>query len=113
MMLVCGTTPEVLKYTYPGQIHGSTFQHFNILSTGGVYAYLVGGMNIDIAIMAVKPTKHIYNLVYNGTYHWTHDTPDISNMLKQCKQCCLVFQNQKIFDLKEVFLEFDIEGTVK
>ena len=75
--------------------------------------YLVGGMNIDIAIMAVKPTKHIYNLVYNGTYHWTHDTPDILNMLKQCKQCCLVFQNQKIFNLKEVFLEFDIEGTVK
>ena len=41
------------------------------------------------------------------------DTIILLTMLKQCKQCCLVFQNQKIFDLKEVFLEFDKEGTVK
>ena len=47
---------------------------FSIITEGGYKLYLVGGMNYDIARQLVLPTKHIYLLEYNGTYHWNHES---------------------------------------
>ena len=68
--------PTLPTFTYDGAQYNITdAQIFSILTEGGYYRlYLVGGMNFDITTTALLPTKHIYYLLYNGTYHWNQNS---------------------------------------
>ena len=67
--------PTLPTFTDDGAQYNITDAHIFSILTGGLYElYLVGGMNFDIARHAVIPTKHIYVLEYNGTYHWNQNS---------------------------------------
>ena len=68
--------PTLPTFTYDGAQYNITdAKIFSILSTSGAYMlYLVGGMSYDSASETLLPTKHIYFLEYNGTYHWNHES---------------------------------------
>ena len=75
------TLPTLPTLTYYGVQYNITDAHiFSLTTSGGYSLYLVGGLHSDLTRNTVKPTKHIYILQYNGTYHWDQDSalyPDL------------------------------------
>ena len=58
-------------------------QIFSILTSNSYQVYLMGGVNYDINRSVVKPTKQVYRLEYNGTFHyWNHDSAIVPDMGK-------------------------------
>ena len=75
--------PTLPTFTVDGTQYNITEAHiFSILTPDSYILQLVGGVNYDINIGELLPTKHIYYLLYNGTYHWNHDSAIVPDMGK-------------------------------
>ena len=78
------TLPTLPTFTTTdGVQYNITDAHIFSLQTDGGYSLsLVGGLYHDLTRNVVLPTKYIYTLRYNGTYHWDHNSDLIHDMGK-------------------------------